>query len=284
MRTVVGRVWGYFRERLARPAGGGFEAREKAWSVYAALAMYASRRLSFSDDNIPKYYRSRLKRERLASLLASGKAEELFLELARQRAERILRGNSANARPRVDPRVRVVDSVSSTEYPWRIGAVVTSPPYLQAQEYIRSFRYDLLWLGFDAETVRRLRGLEVPYRRVEPREIESTAFRELLGKVGKKRLRSLAVNYFSSVVAVLEKSAERLVPGGRMYVFVGDSTLGGVEVNIAEILSEHLAARGLVLLKEVADPVRKARVFRGARRNANPNGIKVERLVVLEKP
>ena len=41
--------------------------------------------------------------------------------------------------------------------------VITSPPYLQAQEYIRASKLSLLWLGHSLDEVRTRSKLEIPY-------------------------------------------------------------------------------------------------------------------------
>ena len=45
--------------------------------------------------------------------------------------------------------------------------MITSPPYLQAQEYIRSTKMELFWLGYSEAKIRELSRLEIPYRKAE---------------------------------------------------------------------------------------------------------------------
>jgi len=285
--SVVARVWGYFQDKMASVSDSrlAFEPRDEAWSVFAALAMYASRKLSFSDDSVPKYFRSRLKREKIARLLNGNRAADLFRELAEARAERILRLNSDVAPPSEatpTPRAVVVDSLTAKDYPGQMAAVVTSPPYLQAQEYIRSYKFDLLLMGFSAGTVRRLQSLEIPYRSVPSRNIDSPTYHELIDGL-EHRFRRVAENYFSAILSVLERSASSLIPRGLMYVFVGDSTINGKEVRIGKILAEHFTQHGFSLLSEKEDKIVKSRLFKGKRNNKNPAGLKLERLIILRK-
>lgn len=239
--SVVAGVWDYFRREMAFFDADrlSFVPKSDGWALYAVLAAYASRKLSLTDDEVPKYYRSKLKRKKLEALLKKGSPGELFLEYARRRAKRILQANDASARITGDIEVSIKDAVTSNSYPKGVGLVVTSPPYLQAQEYIRCFKYDLVWMGVPYSVVASLQRLEIPYRRVPRIHVKSRTYKEVEVKVN-RRLREVLENYFSAVIPVFEKAALSLEEGGVLAIFAGDATLGGKPVRIADIISEHL--------------------------------------------
>ena len=61
--------------------------------------------------------------------------------------------------------------------------LITSPPYLQAQEYIRNSKIDLFWTGFSAEQMKELGKKELPYGEVEEITIHSKTYHEYRNKI-----------------------------------------------------------------------------------------------------
>ena len=56
--------------------------------------------------------------------------------------------------------------------------LITSPPYLQAQEYIRASKMDLFWLGYSQRGVRELVKLEFPYQDVPEIPVHSETYQD----------------------------------------------------------------------------------------------------------
>lgn len=115
--------------------------------------------------------------------------------------------------------------------------LITSPPYLQAQEYIRASKMDLLWLGFSEEQIRELGRQELPYKRIEPLPVYSQTFDLYRKNIKERHLLQMFENYFYSVIGVLE-NASKLV-SNRLCIFVGQASIRGKSVPIDQILAEH---------------------------------------------
>jgi hypothetical protein len=292
---VIGRIWGYFRDNLAQfnLAKMIFDPLDEHWSLFATASLYASRKVSFTDNNIPKWYRSKFKRWKLEGLLSLIKsfddARRIFMLYTERKLKTFAKIQSNVVKPACKPRIMeivVVDAVAASSYPENVVGVLTSPPYLQAQEYIRSFDWELKLLGIPHHVVTTLKRLEIPYRPPSNLEILSETYRELLSSTDPK-LRRVVESYFTNTLLVLEKTSNNLIPGGVMGVFVGDATVRGRIVPIIKIFKEHLTQKlGLITMEneEIDDEIKRRRIFTKRRKNANPNGIAVEHLVFFKKP
>jgi len=138
-------------------------------------------------------------------------------------------------RPRVQE-VMIVDAVSAVNYPEKVVSVLTSSPYLQAQEYIRSFSWELKLLGVPSHIITMLRNLEIPYRPPIDMKIESKTYDKMLQSIDPK-MRRLVELCFTNTITVLEKSASSLVPRGVIGIFVGDATMRGKPIPITKIFN-----------------------------------------------
>uniref|UniRef100_A0A7C4FDC5 Uncharacterized protein n=1 Tax=Ignisphaera aggregans TaxID=334771 RepID=A0A7C4FDC5_9CREN len=292
---VTARVWGFFRDEVAsfNPRNLMFEplVSNSVWSLFALACLYASRRLSFTDDSVPKWFRSRVKREKITKMLKKTtsfeKLRSLFMGYVEKKLSDFSIAQRSVFKPLCKPGVQevvIVDAVKATNYPEKVVGVLTSPPYLQAQEYIRSFSWELKLLGVPPATVSMLSKLEIPYRPPINVKIESETYYEVLQSIDPK-MRRLVESYFTNTITVLEKSTSSLVPKGIIGIFVGDTTVRGKPIPIVKIFKEHLAKKmGLALIDggEIDDEIKRRRLFKG-RKNASPNGIKIEHLIFLTK-
>jgi len=292
---IIGRIWGYFRDNLAQfnLAKMVFNPLDELWSLFATASLYASRKVSFTDDSIPKWFRSKFKRWRLEKLSSSIKdpddARRVFIFYGEKKLSTFARIQSSVVKPACKPKIMeiaIVDAVKASNYPENVAGVLTSPPYLQAQEYIRSFNWELKLLGVPYHIVVMLKHLEVPYRPPSNLEVLSETYKELLSSIEDPRLRRVVESYFTNTLLVLEKASNSLAREGVMGVFVGDATVRGRIVPIIKIFKEHLTQKlGLITMEneEIDDEIKRRRIFTKRRKNANPNGIAVEHLVFFKK-
>jgi len=285
---IISRVWGFFRDNMAsfNDSKLAFEPYDERWSLYAVIALYASRRLSYTDDSVPKWFKSRYKVGKLTSLLSVNDVRELFWRYARLKAVRIARAQESLVKPNCEPdvEVKVVDVVTASKYPDGVAGALTSPPYVQAQEYIRSFSGELKLLGVPDSTISRLRSLEIPYRPPINLNVESSTYQELLEGL-EPRYKKLLESYFTNTLQVLERTAENMMEKAILGVFAGEATVRGRPVPIIKVVREHLTKK--LNLREVEggiieDRIRRRRLFK-KRKNMNPNGIQVEHLTLLGK-
>lgn len=285
---IIGRIWGFFRDNLAvfNPSNMGFEVYSDVWSLYSIAALYASRKLSYADDSVPKWYKSRYKVSKVTKLLSENSVEKLFWHYVNRKVKVLSRVQEKSPKLSCKPEIEVkaADAVTINDYPEKIAGVLTSPPYIQAQEYIRSFSWELKLLGVPETLITQLKKLEIPYRPPAKLSILSTSYDEILGEV-EPRFKTLLESYFTNTLLVLEKAAQSIKKDGVMSIFVGEATLRGRPIPIVKIFKEHLANK-LKLIEinntDVDDEIKKRRLFK-RRKNLNPNGIKTEHLIFLKK-
>jgi hypothetical protein len=167
-----------------------------------------------------------------------------------------------------------------------IECVITSPPYLIAHEYVRSFKLDLYWLDVPPEMIVWLKKHEIPYREyvynVRSKLYED--YREKIKELDKKDLLRYYDNYFMSISKAFDKIATIIKQEGILIIVLADATLGSYKIPIGEILTEHLTNNNnrLILFEDFIDKIRKRKLFK-KRLNNNPNGITYEKIYIFKK-
>lgn len=131
-----------------------------------------------------------------------------------------------------------------------IDAVVTSPPYLNAIDYLRGHKLALVWLGYTTQELRMVKsqgiGASAPYeRRMSCRltEIVSTSSQDKL-PAGIERT---VMSYVYDMSACLKQTWRVLCPDGYAVYVVSNSVLRGTEVDTAQIIVEVASDAGLQL-------------------------------------
>ncbi|WP_242360057.1 DNA methyltransferase [Anaeromyxobacter sp. SG17] len=134
---------------------------------------------------------------------------------------------------------------------------VTSPPYLNGTNYFRNTKLELWllgWLKSESElgTLHRS-GITAGINSVSRKRADVHAFdgvdavaRELEGR-GDKRIPLLVRQYFSDMHDMFKACRERLEPGGRFVLDIGDSKFYGVYVPTDTLLVDAAVAAGFEL-------------------------------------
>lgn len=111
-----------------------------------------------------------------------------------------------------------------------IDMVVTSPPYLNAIDYLRGHKFSLIWMGHSIDALRKLRAGNVGTEVAQGGE-ETTLIRAAIDTMGGRSLpsRQLGIlrRYSNDMRNVLLEVARVLKPRGKAIFVVGDSTLRG---------------------------------------------------------
>jgi DNA modification methylase len=164
----------------------------------------------------------------------------------------------------------------------KVDCIITSPPYLQAQEYIRTFKMEMRWSGISNEQIKNYSSKEIPFRAAEGR-IEGKYIDNIRSKLNKKSLIKMFDSYFWFMIKSLEKASERLNKGGKVCVLMGNPKMEGIEVEIWKVLYEYFIKNlNYKPIKVFEDKIVSRKLFKG-RKNLNPEGMKSEYLIVLEK-
>lgn len=169
-----------------------------------------------------------------------------------------------------------------------IGLIITSPPYITAQKYVRTTKLELLWLGLaDSKYLRELDKKTIGSERVtvdeeiKPTNIE--AIDNLCNKIKDvSKERAVMVNrYFNDMALVMKNSHRMLKKDREMILIVGNNKVCGFDVNTHDMLAEIGESVGFKRELVIKDRIRSRGMI--TRRHKNGGLIEDEYIVVLRK-
>jgi DNA modification methylase len=274
MLEVLSKYWGFIKDSEQTPYS----------QIIESALLKASKHFSYAEHRTPKLFRSKRKLSYIEELLKSN-WEETLRKMVFSLSLKTLRdiNDFVTVTPKHQNQVECKGGVDSSDYQIarECDAIITSPPYLQAQEYIRTVKMDLFWLGYSEEEIRSLARLEIPYRKAD-RVIQTKTLDSIRTDLNRNDLIKLLDSYFCHTINALENSMNCLKSNATACIFVGNPLIDGIKVEIWRILMEYFTERGFVFEKIYEDRI-KARQLFGARKNKNPEGMKSEFLLILRK-
>ncbi len=251
----------------------------KAWSFYHFSAdqytkglllvplLKLTKLFSYADEKLHKLYRSKHAKEKVERLLKED-YQGLFYNLLEKELERTLQklAQYQTLSPqKVAYTVKAGVDVLEEDLKEYANILITSPPYLQAQEYIRSTKLELFWLGLEEEYIQSLSRKEIPYREVPAIEVLSETYHACRETIEEKHLLKLYDRYFFALLSALERLSQKV--SSYMFVFVGPAKIRGQSIPIHEVIVQHMSAVGeWVHEKTYADKI-VARVLFRAEKN-----------------
>lgn len=130
---------------------------------------------------------------------------------------------------------------------------VTSPPYINAYDYVRSLRFEELWLGLSSaaalsDSRKAYVGTEVSSSFYEEVKYvrQSETLLPILDRIAEvdKRRANIVQTYFEDMALNVLSVRDALKQGGRYVIVVGDSTIRGQNIPTAKILAEIAEKNG----------------------------------------
>ena len=130
----------------------------------------------------------------------------------------------------------------------RYDLAITSPPYLNAIDYLRGHRLALIWLGYEIEALREIRARLVGAERKEVSPpIDVCRF---IDETEESRIGSREIGWFrrfaADMLAVMGSLRRAVRPRGRVVLVVGNSMIKGAaldNVGIVVALAEGVGLR-----------------------------------------
>ncbi len=265
-------------------------------NVYKDLFLFAflpiSRKYSLADEKTHKLCTSQDKKARMAELLKRDWKSELEYELKEKilkYKEAILELGKIAGENIENTYSHVYDNSDSfsLDLDYKYDAIVTSPPYLQAQEYTRTVKMDIYWMGYDESVVKTMASREIPYRKIDDGvEIPNELYKEIKSKIPNldKDIDKMFRSYFYYMMGVLDKHGDNLKVGGKFYIFVGSPKTRGIEIPIWEIIMDYFVREkgGYRIVEIIADEIVSRKLAKN-RKGENPEGMQYEYLIILEK-
>lgn len=254
------------------PAVLGKLERMRYWAKYfdlpqspegraALLAITQSIRLcSRADDRSPKPFISKLAKERKGGLHIDPFAISRNLLVAIQ--------SCTLPRNTTSFEIRHADAVNDNiawDIDGPIDAVITSPPYANAQDYYRNSKLELYWLEeLLPFTCRQLSDRFIGTERgqllasVSSCHLEKFRSRfEVLGDIQCKSQKGeqILLRYLVDMNKVFSKVRRLMADDGRLAVVCGDNVIAGVHVKTSIILNEIIEGAGFRKIHSFRDPI-----------------------------
>ena len=223
---------------------------EKIYNLLLVCFASCIRKCSYADDTSPKpYVSTRFKKTPLS-------VTEAFLKT--------LNSYSRNIEKYKDKKMGKAFIISEDareikthKYDEKVSLAITSPPYINAFDYVRSLRLENAWLGFYGDSnimnmKRKQVGTEIISSNIYSTDIAETGNEKLdfiLPKIYEKdKKRTHIVFQFFKDMGKNIIEVKRLLKNGSHYIIVvGDSKIRGIEVPTHEILIDIAKLNGFKL-------------------------------------
>jgi DNA modification methylase len=167
-----------------------------------------------------------------------------------------------------------------------VDLVLTSPPYMNAIDYLRCSKFSLVWMGCSTEDVRQVRsasiGTEVGnYGAGE--FVDHLIRSQKLHKRLSRRHRAMLSRFIVDMVAALTEVARVLVPGGNAVYIIGENSVRGTFIRNSSILTAIAQYVGLTFCRKStrALPPNRRYLPPPSRRNKDSLDVRMRREVVL---
>jgi DNA modification methylase len=133
-----------------------------------------------------------------------------------------------------------------------IDLVLTSPPYLNAIDYLRCSKFSLVWMGYDVGELRQLRGFSVGTEAAKGSPLDDDEFQRILRALKLRprldnRKEHILAKYVDDMRQAVGEVGRVLRPGGKAIYVIGESTLHGTYIRTSIILSKLAELAGLTL-------------------------------------
>jgi hypothetical protein len=146
-----------------------------------------------------------------------------------------------------------------------IDAIVTSPPYLNAIDYLRGHKLALVWMGHSIPSLRNIRAGSIGTERAGPQHpsTEATDLERAVQCIRKlpQRQRAIVHKYARDADLMLQEMKRVLADDGLMVLVLGDSNLRGVPVYNSKIFTHLAVKNGFVLEEERKRPLESNRRY-----------------------
>lgn len=245
------RIWGYYH----------FISNNNLKLLLAVPLLKVTRYFSYDDMQRQKLSKSPKSKKRINEILA-GNWQNLFFEMLKKEVEKMLDKlhEYQSLKPKsVHSCIRAGVDVLQEQLMEERDILITSPPYLQSQEYIRQAKMDLFWLGYSEEEVKKLSKLEIPYRNIDPYSIYSETFLQYRSTITDEHIRKIFDRYFWGILRAFS-SLQKMITT-YLFIFVGHASVRGKSIPIDKIFIEHLSTLGWKYEGTLIDRIVSRRLF-----------------------
>jgi len=271
---ILSAAWGYYHNLD--------DIYEK--SLLTVPLLKTTRKFSYDDIERQKLSKSPKSAKRVSDLLARDYRMAFFNDIKRNLdtvIKQIIEYQGMNPYP-VNASIHAPVDTLSFDLDRELDMIITSPPYLQAQEYMRQAKMDLYWLGFSEADIKASSQKELPYRHVDPCDIYSETWQDIHAHITDESKKKVFERYFHGLLGALTRMQEKI--RHVMCFFVGPANINGNPVPIDRILTEHFVHLDWHHEVTVVDTIVSRRMFmykNNPAKGVPDDRMKTESLVVL---
>lgn len=272
---ILSRTWGFVHSLT-----------DKTKYLLLIPLINVTRFFSYGDEKVHKLYKSKYSRRKIEELLRKDWESQFYDMLEKEMGKLLKKIWEYNRLNPKQVRYKIKSGIDTleTKLENNVNILITSPPYLQAQEYIRSTKLELFWLGYGESYIKELSKKEIPYRAVNTIKIHSEKYYKFREKIKDNHLKILYDRYFHAILNAFSTLGENVTD--YMCIFVGPAKIRTTSIPIDEIVIEHLKEFGWEHNITFIDKIISRVMFES---NVNPASgekdtrIKTEHLVVLKR-
>jgi len=136
-----------------------------------------------------------------------------------------------------------------------IDLIVTSPPYLNAIDYLRGHKLSLVWLGYSVENIRQIRSKSIGAERapdqVPAHDVKEVARAMIREAHPSNRVQQMITRYAGDVYAMIAEMKRVLRTGGKAVLVVGDSCLQSTFVSNSAAIKKAAQMNGFRLEQQM---------------------------------
>lgn len=114
-----------------------------------------------------------------------------------------------------------------------VDIVITSPPYLNAIDYLRGNKFSLIWMGYALEELREIKSFNIGAEKIMTYDKKNSFIKDSLDEMGgidnlPARIKGILIRYVFDMNLVLGEISRVLKLRGQAVLVIGDSTIHGV--------------------------------------------------------
>lgn len=142
-----------------------------------------------------------------------------------------------------------------------VDLVVTSPPYINAIDYMRSHKFSLVWMGHPLSDLREVRSTMIGTERgmYSPDSLPSKLEETIVDRIEESTRLGQVRRYLSDMRRVLLELKRVLKPGGVIVMALGPSVIASDKSDAGDVMGGLAEAVGLVKVGAVFRPLDPSR-------------------------
>lgn len=228
---------------------------EETWKFLLLCFSTIIRKSSYADTQMAKAYKSKRVRQKIKAgwtptpiKIFNGALDSNYIKMKALSKRKLLEENSARFFHGSASQTQDILKQNGVR---KVDSIITSPPYINAQDYFRSYKFEILWLGLATqEALKRLERQTIGTERISGVDYNflpkssNKMLDSILTKIWRKDRKKahIVYDYFNNMKQILAELHKVLKRRGLFCLVTGNNNICEVEIPTTEILL-HMAER-----------------------------------------